>query len=70
MKKPSIPDSYPPSREHMNAIKENIEAVTGRRGTKCDLVGLQNMSISDPPTQAEVLKLWQELVKLVVRLES
>ena len=70
MKKPSIPDSHPPTAEHMRALKQNVEIITGRRGGKSDLAGLQSMAISDPPTQAQVDKLRLELITLVQRLES
>lgn len=69
MKKPAIPDSHPPTREHMGAVKQNIEIITGRRGARTDIVGLQNMTISDPPTQAQVDKLRRELIALAERLE-
>jgi len=70
MKKPAIPDSHPPTPEHMRVIKQNIEIVTGRRGGKADLAGLRAMTISNPPTQAQVDKLRLELITLIERLES
>ena len=70
MKKPAIPDSHPPTREHMSVIKQNIEAITGRRGGRTDLEGLQDMTISNPPTQAQVDKLRLELIALIARIEG
>lgn len=70
MKKPTIPDSHPPTREHMGAIRQNIETITGRRGGRTDLAGLVGMEVSDPPTQAQVDKLRLELVALIRRLEG
>jgi hypothetical protein len=70
MKKPVIPESHPPTREHMSAIKQNVEAITGRRGARSDLVGLQDMEISDPPTQAQVDKLRTVLIALIARIEG
>jgi hypothetical protein len=70
MKKPTIPDSHPPTAEHMRTLKQNVEIVTGRRGARCDLAGLQSMAISNPPTQAQVDKLRLELVTLISRLET
>lgn len=70
MKKPTIPDSHPPTAEHMRALKQNIEIITGRRGGRIDLVGLRTMTISDPPTQGQVDKLRIELLALAERLET
>lgn len=70
MKKPVIPESHPPTREHMGALKQNIETITGRRGGRTDLDGLRAMTISNPPTQAQVDKLRLELIALIVRIEG
>lgn len=70
MKKPGIPDSYPPTREHMGAIKQNLEVITGRRGQRSPLATLKSLSISAPPTQAEVETLRAALVNLIDRLEG
>lgn len=70
MKKPGIPDSHPPTRGHMDAIKQNIEIITGRRGQRSDVSALRSMVVSDPPTQAEVDVLRLALIALIDRLEG
>lgn len=70
MKKPNLKGMTPPDRAEMGAIKENIEIITGRRGAKCDLDGLLHMTVSNPPTQAEMEFLRSQLYNLVLRLEE
>lgn len=70
MKKPAIPNSFPPTRGHMDAIAQNIETITGRRGTKCSLDTIANMDVSDPPTQDEVEALRAALEILIRRIET
>ena len=70
MKKPSIPDSHPPTREHMSHIKQSIEIVIGRRGGRCSLDQLRTMEISDPPTQAQVDFIRLQLINLIGRIEG
>jgi hypothetical protein len=69
-KRPSISGSFPLSHADVVALKENMEIVSGRRGMKCDLEGLANLSISSPPTQAEMEFLRAQLYNLVKRLEE
>lgn len=42
MKKPGIPD--PSSTEFPKAIKETVEIITGRRGTKIDKINTAGMT--------------------------
>jgi len=69
-KRPSIAGTFPQTREDVSAVKENIEIITGRRGQKNDLDGLDSMQVSAAPTQAEVEFLRAQLALLVRRLQA
>jgi hypothetical protein len=78
MKKPNIPDTGgKPTPGFNRAVKDNIEIITGRRGNKIDLPDLQTLTVSNPPTQAEVAALnayvneWGKvLIALKARLDE
>jgi hypothetical protein len=60
MKKQNVPDtSGKPTPEFVRAVKDNIDAMTGKRGNSINLpdiqtIATQTLTISNPPTQAEV----------------
>jgi hypothetical protein len=70
MRKPSIGNSYPLSAQDTAAMKQNVETITGRAGDRCDLDGLDNLTVSNPPTQEQVEFLRAQLAILVRRLEE
>ena len=54
MKKKNIPDTGGKATpEFVAAVKDNIEAMSGRRGNKIALPGIQALSFSATPTKAE-----------------
>lgn len=57
MKKPGLPDTR--SQEFLNAVKENIEIVTGRRGGKV-------AQLSKTATTAQII---EKLNELIARLQ-
>lgn len=68
MKKPALRSTF--DRAEIQRHTENIDAITGRSGERCDLAGLENMSISNPPTQDEIEFIRRQLVTLIRRLEE
>lgn len=56
----------------ISALKERMEMLSGeRRGSPViDLAGLRSITISNPPTQAEVEFLRAQLVRLIERMEG
>lgn len=74
MKKPNIPATNGQATpEYVRAVKDVIEIVTGRRGNKLDLPDLQTLTVSNPPTQAEVQAMnayVNEWGKVLIALEA
>jgi hypothetical protein len=73
MKKKNVPDtSGKPTPEFVRAVKDNIDAMTGRRGNKINLPEIQTVPFSSPPTQAECQALnayvneWYKAMRLLV----
>lgn len=52
------------------SARENIEVITGSRGTRCDLAGIRALQVSNPPTQAEVEFLRAQLEIFLTRIEG
>ena len=57
MRKPGLPDSRSP--EFLNAVKENIEIITGRRGGKVALL----------PKTATTAQIIEKINELIDRLQ-
>ena len=77
MKKPAINRTFPPDRGAWEAMVENMEILTGRRGDKLTPPKLSTLTFSAAPTQAEVTALYQYvnrleglLAALVTRLDA
>jgi hypothetical protein len=72
MKKPSIAGSFPVTAKDTAAIKETVEIITARRAgvPKLDITGLEQLQVSNPPTQAQVEFLRVQLARLARRLDE
>ena len=71
MKKPAIPRTDGKATlAFVEAVRVNLEVITGRRGERTELDALRTLSISATPTQAEVEALRAALVTLLERIEE
>jgi hypothetical protein len=72
MKKPAITGHFPIPPRDASAIKETLEIVTGKRPNmpKLDIAGLEALTVSNPPTQAQVEFLRGQLAILARRLDE
>lgn len=77
MKKPTLTRRFPPDKLTWEATVELLEIAFGRRGTQISAPPLENLTFSNPPTQAECEALYQYvnrqravIVALVERLSD
>ena len=75
--KTPIKDSYPPDRNWFQAVRENLEIITGRRNNKIAIPTLTVLTFSATPTKAEcaaldykVNEVYKLLLKVIDRLDS
>ena len=53
IKKPAIPESWPPSPMLLQSMKDSLETVMGRRKNRLSLPAARNLTFSASPTQAQ-----------------
>lgn len=77
MKKASLNRTYPPDRGFIDALIENIEVITGRRGNKITVPSKPTLTFSATVTKAEAEALYAytndvraAVAALVARLDS
>lgn len=74
----ALRSEFPPSREWCEAVRENIEVLTGRRENKLEMPpGLEVLTFSSPPTKAECEALdaklnvvWGVVLQMAQRLDA
>jgi len=77
MKKKQVPAGHLATPAFVEAVRDNLEVLTGRRKNRITLPTVQDLSFSSPPTQAECQALndyvnaWAAVIEaLVGRLDD